>query len=155
MLHHILRGRTDECAATVDLFCYDLLRGDAFFLKCGAAASYVKRGKTVFRVRGKTPPIGILRDYGGEMIRFEAEAGDTVILLSDGVAAEGDETQKEETAYLLRAFADELQTEDLQRAAERILAQAAERSEGKDDQSVLLIRLIDREAGEEAREKSA
>ncbi len=148
MLHHILRGRADECAATVDLFCYDLLRGDAFFLKCGAAASYVKRGKTVFRVRGKTPPIGILRDYGGEAIRFDAEVGDTVILLSDGVAAEGDETKKEEMAYLLRAFADELQTDDLQRAAERILAQAAERSESGDDQSVMLVRLF--ECGEDA-----
>ncbi len=155
MLHHILRGRADECAATVDLFCYDLLRGDAFFLKCGAAASYVKRGKTVFRVRGKTPPIGILRDYGGEIIRFEAMVGDTVILLSDGVTAEGDETQKEETAYLLRAFADELDTEDLQRAAERILAQAADRSEGGDDQSVMLIRLCACGEDADAHAKSA
>ena len=155
MLHHILRGRADECAASVDLFCYDLLRGDAFFLKCGAAASYVKRGKTVFRVRGKTPPIGILRDYGGEIIRFDAEVGDTVILLSDGVAAEGDETQKEETAYLLRAISEELQTDDLQLAAERILAQAAERSTGGDDQSVMLVRLYACDGSRDAQKKSA
>ncbi|MBR2951950.1 MAG: SpoIIE family protein phosphatase [Clostridia bacterium] len=135
MLHHLLRGRSDESSATLDLFTLDCMRGQTSFLKCGAVPSYVKRGDSLFRIRTKTPPIGILKDYAGESVSFEIQDGDIVVLLSDGVTPEG-----EELPWLLQALHDEL-TGDLQRAANRILSLAAQKSGSEDDRSIVIIKI--------------
>lgn len=135
MLHHLLRGRSDESSATLDLFTLDCMRGQTSFLKCGAVPSYVKRGDSLFRIRAKTPPIGILKDYAGEAISFDIQNGDIVVLLSDGVTPEG-----EELPWLLQALHDELQG-DLQRAANRILSLAAQKSGTEDDRSIVIIKI--------------
>ena len=111
------------------------MRGQTSFLKCGAVPSYVKRGDSLFRIRTKTPPIGILKDYAGESVSFEIQDGDIVVLLSDGVTPEG-----EELPWLLQALHDEL-TGDLQRAANRILSLAAQKSGSEDDRSIVIIKI--------------
>ena len=86
MLNSMMRVREGECSATVDLMELDLINGRARFVKSGAAPSFVLRRGRLFRLQSKTVPIGIVRALDAEMIKFETEPGDTVIMLSDGVA---------------------------------------------------------------------
>ena len=85
MLNSMIRVRQSECSATVDLMEIDLMTGRAKFVKSGAAPSFVLREGRLFRLQSKTVPIGIVRALDAEMIQFEIEPGDTVIMLSDGV----------------------------------------------------------------------
>ncbi|MBO7170957.1 MAG: SpoIIE family protein phosphatase, partial [Clostridia bacterium] len=77
----------EECTVAMDLLCLDLLSGKATFLKSGAAASFVGRGSSLFRIRSRTIPMGLLRMLDAEEAGFEMRSGDTVIVLSDGVMA--------------------------------------------------------------------
>lgn len=86
MLNSMMRARNGECSATVDLMELDLMNGAVRFVKSGAAPSFVIRDGRLFRLQSKTVPIGIMRALDAEMIRFEASAGDVIVMLSDGVA---------------------------------------------------------------------
>jgi stage II sporulation protein E len=129
-----VRTREDECSATVDLFSYDLVYGNATFIKSGAAPSYMKRGPEVFRVRSRTMPLGLLKTPDAERINVEVHAGDILVLLSDGIAPEN-----EDPAWLISLLAEEDGT-DLQALATRIVAEAVSRGE-RDDSTVGLVRI--------------
>lgn len=85
MLNSMMRVREGECSATIDLMELDLMNGNTKFVKSGAAPSFVLRSGRLFRLQSKTVPIGIVRALDAEMIRFEAQAGDIVVMLSDGI----------------------------------------------------------------------
>lgn len=85
MLNAMLRNRSREVSATVDLMELDVMNGVTRFVKSGAAPSFVLRGGRLFRLQSKTVPIGIVRALDAEMIKFECESGDIVVMLSDGV----------------------------------------------------------------------
>ena len=86
ILNNILRADERECSATVDIAEIDLITGEAKFVKSGAAPSFVLRGGSIFRLQSKTVPIGILRALDAEMIRFDVQPGDRVVMVSDGAA---------------------------------------------------------------------
>ena len=134
MLNNLVRTREDECSATVDLFSYDLVYGNATFIKSGAAPSYMKRGPEVFRVRSRTMPLGLLKTPDAERINVEVHAGDILVLLSDGIAPEN-----EDPAWLISLLAEEDGT-DLQALATRIVAEAVSRGE-RDDCTVGLVKI--------------
>ena len=62
-----------------------------------------------------------------------------VVLLSDGICPEG-----EESPWLLQAMKEDLRG-DLQRAANRILSLAAQKSGTKDDRSIMIVRIVKNE----------
>lgn len=86
MLNSMMRVRGREVSATVDLMELDLMNGRTRFVKSGAAPSFVLRGGRLFRLQSKTVPIGIVRALDAELIKFECERGDVIVMLSDGVA---------------------------------------------------------------------
>lgn len=86
MLNNYMRSRSLECSAGIDLMEIDRYTGEARFVKSGAAPSFVIREGRLFRLCSKTVPIGILRALDAEMIQFTLERGDTIVMLSDGVA---------------------------------------------------------------------
>lgn len=153
MLNSMMRqkggGIGMECSATVDLMELDLLTGKAVFLKSGAAPTYVRRGDCLFKLHAHTAPIGILRAVDAQRITYEAQAGDVIIMLSDGVGADSadraertaDESAPEDCPWLLDLLADGWQ-EDLSIMAETILTRA--RKEGSaDDLSVILVEVAE------------
>jgi len=139
MLNLLLIEREKECSATVDLFELDLYSGEATFIKSGAAPSFVKRRDSVFRIRSKTAPIGIMHEIDSEKIRAEIKPDDTVIMLSDGIA-----DSPEEAPWLLELLGktDKRSTRAL---AELILAEARRRGRCSDDTSVAVIRILKEE----------
>lgn len=124
----------EECSVATDLLTLDLLSGKATFLKSGAAASFVGRGSSLFRIRSRTIPMGLLRMVDAEEASFELKSGDTVILLSDGVM-EG----SEEGGWLKDLLAAETDTATDALAA-KILETAAARG-AHDDMTALVVQL--------------
>ena len=139
LLNNLLRNCGEENAATVDLLEFDLLTGCATFVKSGAAPSYVKRGGSLFRIRSKTVPVGMMATLDAEKIRFDAEPGDVIVMLSDGVSQ-----TPEDAPWLLEILSEKWEG-DLQDVAQRIVAVASRVREHSDDLSVALIRVLSAE----------
>ncbi len=103
MLNNMIRSRgvdsTRECSSTVDLVELDLITAEASFIKSGAAPSFVVRGKVVHRLQAGTAPIGIISSLDVQSDPFTLRAGDTVVMISDGVL-QNDEDAQWLTSYL-------------------------------------------------------
>ncbi len=136
ILNNIIRGRGDECSATVDLFEVDLLSGEALFIKSGAAASYVKRESSLFRIRSRTAPIGLMRTVDAERIRVEVKHGDYIIMLSDGI------NQSPEEAPWLVELLSASPKRNLQEFADAILRAAVKNNPPSDDMTVSVIKVL-------------
>lgn len=135
MLNTLLRAKGRECSATVDLMEIDLIGGQASFVKSGAAPSFVRRGDKLYKLRSNTVPIGILRAVEAEQLRFDLEAGDVIIMLSDGVSQ-----SPEECVWLMDILGSFEADTDLKSLADSIAERAL--SEGSnDDLSVAVVRV--------------
>lgn len=127
MLNSMMRVRGNEVAASVDLMELDLMSGSTRFVKSGAAPSFVLRGGRLFRLQSKTVPIGIVRALDAEMIKFETEPGDVIVMLSDGVTR-----SFEECPWLYDLLCDEREwSSDPEKMAKKIIKYAIKN--GADD----------------------
>lgn len=135
MLNSIIRSEREECSATVDLFTLDLITGEATFIKSGAAPSYIKRKSSLFRIKSETMPLGIIKQVDAEKISAAVTHGDYIIMLSDGISDSSDDPS------WLPEFLNKSAPETLSEYAEKILAEAKRVGRGKDDMSVLVMRV--------------
>lgn len=135
LLNNFIRYRSVECFATVDLLEVDTLCSEARFIKSGAAPSYVIRDGSLFKIASGTMPVGITREINAEQIKFRLEVGDTVVMVSDGVAQ-----TLEDSAWLADIIMSEWE-DDIEKLSKRILSAAAERGNRKDDMTVGLVRI--------------
>lgn len=139
MLGAFVRAKPEECSATLDLMELDLLSGRAEFYKCGAAATYVKRGDNLFKLSAETVPLGILRATDTAKLSFDAQAGDVVIMMSDGIA-QGDE----DPIWLIELLSKEW-LENADAMTKKIIAAAREHG-SNDDASVVIVELRSNDA---------
>lgn len=146
MLNNMIASRTHdsskECSSTVDLLELDLMTGEGAFLKSGAAPSFVVRGNVVRRLQAGTVPIGILNTLDVQKTDFPLRAGDTVVMISDGIIQE-DEDCEWLTSYLTGV--GKLTPEEI---VYHICRKSAER-ETHDDCSVVALRILDADEIEE------
>lgn len=129
MLNKLIRAGERECSATIDLAEIDLSTGEAKFVKSGAAPSFVIRDGSIYRLQSKTVPIGIIRALDAEMIKFDVEEGDIIVMLSDGVAR-----SFEECPWLLDMLSSDpdILEGSPRKAAEKIVRTAANRKHADD-----------------------
>ena len=103
MLNNLILSRCPdserECSSTVDLMELDLITGKASFIKSGAAPSFIVREGTVRRLQAGSAPIGIIRKLDAQTTEFDLRAGDTVVMVSDGILQDDPECEWL-TAYL-------------------------------------------------------
>ncbi len=146
MLNNMIASRaqdsTKECSSTVDLLELDLMTGEGAFLKSGAAPSFVVRGKVVRKLQAGTVPIGILNTLDVQKTDFPLRAGDTVVMVSDGIL-QGDDEGEWLTSYLTGAA-----TQTPEEIVYHICRRCAE-SETRDDCSVVALRILDADEAEE------
>jgi serine/threonine protein phosphatase PrpC len=106
MLNHYLLSRScspeEEVSSTIDLFCLNLYTRQGYFLKSGAAPSLIVREGRMFRLCSHTLPIGILQAIDAQIIPFEVQQGDHILMMSDGVCdlEDGEARQDWLTDYL-------------------------------------------------------
>lgn len=136
LLNHILRGREEECSTTVDMFEFNLARGEAQFIKSGAAPSFIKRGTSLFRIRSETAPIGLLSAVDSERIKVEVKCDDIIIILSDGILGGG-----ADAPWLLELLG-KAPPRRLKDYADEILSAAVKHHARKDDMTVLVLRVL-------------
>lgn len=127
----VLKRRGGECFTTVDIMELDLVSGKASFLKSGAAASYIVRNGGVYRINAVSMPVGITEEAHPEEIGFKLLAGDTVIMLSDGIASDGTDG-KWISETVCGGF------ESIEALAELIMKKSGELNVGDDDKTVLI-----------------
>ena len=135
LLNGLIRRSGDECAVTVDLFSFDKITGECRFFKAGAAASYIKRDGSVYRIKSNTMPIGVLSGVDGESIRTDVGHGDLIVMLSDGIVGE-DTDAPWLIEYLCRADGTP------SHIAERITELARHHGKRCDDMSVIAIKIL-------------
>lgn len=80
---------TDESLATVDIAAIDLFNGECELLKAGAAPTFVRRGGKIGKAESNSLPPGILRNVAFDKATLTLKSADIVIMVSDGVTAEG------------------------------------------------------------------
>lgn len=135
MLGDVLRKREGECFCTVDILEADLVNGNASFLKCGAAASYILRRGSVHAVSACSMPVGITERVTPEEMSFTLSEGDIAVMVSDGVAAEPSDGSIFTDILTAGAF---LSIDEL---AEKILARALKRNGRNDDMTVTVVEI--------------
>jgi len=137
LLSNLLCAAEEERSVSLDLLSLDLVKGEATFLKSGAAASFAFRDGVLYRIRAKTVPMGLFRETEGERVRLDVAAGDLFVLLSDGVL------QGSEDGAWLKELLREHEGEEPEALARRILESAILRAGGekRDDMTVALCRL--------------
>lgn len=129
-----LRCQTGSGFTTIDLACVDGVSGTATLYKYGAAASYLKRGGAVTALRTDTFPAGLeSAQCEPPPRRVALSHGCWLVLVSDGVTAEGDEWLQDLLAGWDGASPREL--------VGHVLRQAEERCGGGDDCAVIAVRV--------------
>lgn len=117
----LLRGPGDAFA-TLDVALVDLATGQAEFVKVGAAPTFIRRGADVTLVRIPAPPAGVVTDVAVEPESRLLNAGDLVVMVSDGIL-EAARDQADKERWLLELLSREPGT-DPEEVAERVLAEA-------------------------------
>lgn len=125
----------DESLATLDVARVDLFSGKVEFFKAGAAVSYVVRKGKLHRVDLSSLPAGILTEISFAKESYQLETGDRLLMISDGVLAEGDAWLEGE----LLTWEDQGEEE----FAQKIVEMARERrKDGHDDDITVLAAKI-------------
>jgi stage II sporulation protein E len=130
----LLRGEESIACATVDLMCINLFTGDTQMFKYGASPSYVKKGKSVRRVKGESLAAGLGSPglYTPDCTKVRLEAGSIAVIASDGVANGQDD------AWIVE-FIDGFDGIFSKELARGILEKAVEKYGCEDDMTVLSI----------------
>ncbi len=142
MLNRLVARGGEELSATIDLMTFDTYEGKATFMKSGAAASYVRRDGNLFRLRSRTIPIGIVEELDAEKLQFDTQAGDVVIMLSDGISQ-----TSEDAPWLIEMLSRPL-TATLEGVANAVLNEAENhlpQENGvaiRDDMTVVLAKVL-------------
>ena len=129
-----------EIFSTVDMCIIDLNNGMCECVKCGAAATFIKKKNGVKVVNSDAMPIGIIPEINYASTCYKLNEGDYVIMVSDGVADSFPGADKEAVISKLIETADVINAGEL---AGYILDRARESSMYKvgDDMSVLVAGL--------------
>lgn len=134
-----LRCEEEGGFTTIDLFALDLYTGEAGFYKLGAAPTYVRRRGTVTRVSGSALPAGLAAGEGAvDVSKMRLEAGDSVVMISDGVADE------REDGWVKQALA-EYDGSDPKALAALLMEGSSSREGATDDRTAVVLTVKERD----------
>lgn len=140
MINMFVSNKNTECFSTVDLLEIDLIRGVASFTKSGAAASYIVRRGSVYKIASGTMPVGILPEVSAEVTEFALCDGDVIIMCSDGVCHDPELGEDENSMHIID-FLENESMGDIGKTAENIISDAAMYNKRADDMSVGVFRV--------------
>lgn len=133
MINAVIRRQSEECSVGFDVFAFDMITGDAEFIKSGAAASYVKRNGALYRIKSETIPMGVIKRVDAEKIKVSVHEGDVVIMTSDGICEPSSDAPWL-VEYLNRDISGDIKT-----YAAGIIEAAKKYNKKRDDMSVLVM----------------
>lgn len=128
---------TDESLATVDISCLDLFTGQIDLFKAGAAPTVIRRSGRSGKAQSTSLPAGIIREIGFDKASVKIHSGDILLMMSDGVTAEGTDWIYEELENWGNGTAQQL--------SQRIAAEAKRRrTDGHEDDITVIAAIIER-----------
>lgn len=131
----------EESFATVDLTIIDLYTAKTEFIKIGAAATYIKRGREVWPVKSTSLPVGILNTVDVERTVSQLQPGDLIIMVTDGVVDSKAEASNKED-WMIRALS-KVEVVGPETLGEYLLNLARINQDGqpKDDMTVVVLQI--------------
>lgn len=87
---------SDESLATMDIASIDLFTGQTELYKAGAAPTLVRRNGRSGRAESCSLPLGILKEVSFDRAGIRLKQNDILLLVSDGVTADGTEWIRDE-----------------------------------------------------------
>lgn len=142
LINSVLVLRSDkENTCTIDMSSVDLFSGEVEFVKIGAAPTYIKRESRVDIIRSASLPAGILPGVDAELAHRKVDAGDMIIMVTDGVidSMAGEESGDRELMKYIR----QIESLNPQHVADSILSRSERCCDGKpcDDLTVLVAKV--------------
>jgi len=131
-----------EIYSTLDIAILDLYIGKIQILKSGACNTYIKNKKNISKVKAESLPVGIVNNIKLQSETVNIENEDIMVMYSDGVLDTKEEMQKE----WLEDFLKNVNTNNVQKLADLILAEAIDNSYGiaQDDMTVIVSKIVKR-----------
>jgi len=139
LLNDFTKERKIECFSTVDLLKIDPFSGEAVFFKSGAAPSFVFRDGRLFRIECETTPVGILDRVSAKTVNFKLKAGDHIVMLSDGILPDYDNS-----AWLYELLSDRKTFDPCLPNAAKNIADAGRRHALRPDDATVGVVRIDK-----------
>ena len=132
---------TDEIFATLDLAIINLHDATLRSLKIGSSPSFIKRGREVIQIASNNLPIGIIEHVELETVTEQLQAGDLLIMMSDGIF-EGPKHVINNDLWLHRKIKD-MKTDDPQEIADLLLEEVIRSEMGviRDDMTVVVAKV--------------
>lgn len=127
-----------ERTISLDSCQIDLYQGTCRFLKYGAAVSFIKRGRKVWKIGTSSLPLGIVPGEEPDEAVCGVEDGDYLIMMTDGVI---DAYESKPQGMLLQEFIAQLEYENPRQMANMLMNIAIANAEGKirDDMTVVVL----------------
>lgn len=114
----------EDTFATLDIAIFDLYEGSMEFMKNGACPTFIKNKRKVDVVKAVSLPAGILDEADLVIYDKDLKDKDIVIMCTDGVLESNAEYENKE--LWVKNLLEEIDTENVQRIANILLAQAKE-----------------------------
>ncbi|NEU32557.1 stage II sporulation protein E [bacterium LRH843] len=132
---------TDEIFSTLDLAMIDLQDATTKFLKIGSIPSFIKRGKSVFKVEASNLPMGMFQEFEVDVVSEQLKAGDIMIMMSDGIYDAPKHVENKE--LWMKRLLSELATDNPQEIADIILEKIIRSGHGiiADDMTVIVAKV--------------
>ena len=129
-----------ESFATLDVVVLNLFKKNCFYLKNGAAATFLRHDSNIIRIEGQTLPVGVVQDIESYVGRINITQGDYIIMMTDGVSDCFDNDED-----VLENYLRESSIINPQELAEKILDEAVKIRGGvSDDMSVIVTGVWER-----------
>ncbi|MCL1924649.1 MAG: SpoIIE family protein phosphatase [Defluviitaleaceae bacterium] len=97
----LMQNSEEDIFATIDICQIDLYTGLTEFIKLGSATTYIIREDSVFAIKNKALPIGIINEIDIEISRKRLKEGDKILMMTDGVTENGNAEREKEILELL------------------------------------------------------
>lgn len=136
-----MKFEEDEKFTTLDMNKVDLYSGEIDFIKVGAVASFMKRGKKVREIVSSMPPFGLVDNLEVQAVKSNIRSGDLIVTISDGVV-DVNRSRLENYNWLQEYLVDS--TKDPKELSFDILERAKALSSGRvrDDMTVVVSKVL-------------
>lgn len=131
-----------EIYSTLDVSILDLYTGKLETIKNGACNTYIKNKRNITKIESRSLPVGIVENVELQTKTLSIDDGDIVIMCSDGVL----ENKSNSSEEWLENFLKNVSTNNVQKIADLILAEAIDNSYGvaHDDMTVIVSKIVKR-----------
>ncbi len=130
-----------ERYSSLDASILDLYEGKVEILKNGACNTYIKNKKSINKIESNSLPLGIVNKIELQTKTVDINDGDIIVMCTDGVL-----DSKEDNSEWIEEFLKNISTNNVQKIADLLLAEAVDNSYGvvRDDMSIIVSKIVKR-----------